>query len=101
MRKPCGVYGDLPHTRPAAIRAAATDVPGCSSPGFPLKERTAIHLFWQSGVLGFGLLQNGDIGIRIFPQSEEVLVGLAAARGVAGQGCGMSEPQMRERDVER
>ena len=26
-------------------------------------------------VLLFGLLQNGDVGVEVFPESEEVLVG--------------------------
>src|SRR5271165_3375869 len=39
---------------------------------------TTIHLSSpQLGVLGFGLLQDGDVGIRVFPEGEEILIRLA------------------------
>jgi len=36
------------------------------------------------GVLRFGVFQDGDVGIGVFPQGEEVLVSAAAFGGVAG-----------------
>jgi hypothetical protein len=36
----------------------------------------------QLGVFGFGLLQDGDVGVGIFPEAEEVLVGRECADAV-------------------
>ena len=35
---------------------------------------------FQCGVLGLGLLQDGDVGVGVFPESQEILIG--ASRGV-------------------
>src|ERR1039458_6709946 len=37
----------------------------------------------QLGVLGFGLLVDGDVGIGVFPEGEEILIRLARGRLVA------------------
>ena len=33
----------------------------------------------QPGVLGLGLLEDGDVGIGVFPEGEEILIRLAPA----------------------
>ena len=33
----------------------------------------------QSGVLSLGLLQDGDVGVGVFPESEGILVGRAGS----------------------
>jgi hypothetical protein len=37
----------------------------------------------QLRVLGLGLLEDGDVGVGIFPQCEEVLIGRLGIGGVA------------------
>ncbi len=36
----------------------------------------------QLGVFSFGFLKDGDVGVGVFPQGEEVLVSAAGASGV-------------------
>jgi hypothetical protein len=48
-------------------------------------------------VLGFGLLQDGDAGVCIFPQRKKVLISGAGFGGVALQDLGAGEAKMRER----
>jgi hypothetical protein len=50
-------------------------------------------LSMQPGVLGFGLPVDGDVGIGVFPEGEEILIrgtGLIATRGVFGSVEGVS-----------
>ena len=42
----------------------------------------------QFVVFGFGLFQDGDIGVGIFPEGEEILVGGLGGGGVALQSVG-------------
>ena len=37
--------------------------------------RTQRMFLLQPGVLGIGLLQDGDVGVGIFPESQEIFVG--------------------------
>jgi hypothetical protein len=39
-------------------------------------------LFFQPGVLGFGLLINGKIGIGVLPESQQIFIPLARGRFV-------------------
>ena len=56
-------------------------------------KRTGTHLL-KLGVLGLGLLQDGDVRVGVFPEGEEVFVGgegasaskVGAARGFHLQG---------------
>jgi hypothetical protein len=41
----------------------------------------------QLRVLGFGLLQNGDVGVGVFPESEKVFVG-GKCTNTGGVGIG-------------
>src|SRR5205807_6502689 len=60
----------------------------------------------QLRVLRLGLLQDGDGGVGVFPESEEVFVGserphagsigIRSLRGSRLQGVGTSQPQMRQ-----
>jgi hypothetical protein len=39
-------------------------------------------------VFGLGLLEDGNVGIGVFPEREEILIGGAGFRGVALQCIG-------------
>jgi hypothetical protein len=41
---------------------------------------TGCGLLLELGVFGFGLLEDGDVGVGVFPEGEEVLVGGARFR---------------------
>jgi len=60
--------------------APATHQPEAS----PLTEAETRLL--QLGVFGFGLLQDGDVGVGVFPEGQEVLVGITCLFCVARQG---------------
>ena len=63
----------------------------------------------QLRVLRFGLLQDGDVGVGVFPEREEILVGgersdaggvgvrTLSLRGSRLQGVGAGHSQMRQR----
>jgi hypothetical protein len=52
----------------------------------------------QFRVLGLGLLKDGDVGVGVFPEREEILISGAGFGGVALQGIGASEAEMRKGD---
>ena len=64
-------------------------------------------LLLQFRVLGFGLLQDGDVGVGVFPEREEIFVGgerpdaggigIRSLRSSRLQGVGTSHAQMRQR----
>ena len=43
-------------------------------------------------VLGLGLLQDGDVGVGVFPESEEIPIGRASFWCAALQGIGFGRP---------
>ena len=45
----------------------------------------------QLRVLGFGLLQDGDVGVGVFPEREEVLIDSSRFGRVALHGVGAAE----------
>lgn len=51
----------------------------------------------QLRVLRLGLLQEGDLGVRVFPQSQKILVGAAALCPVASERIGAGQTQLRKR----
>src|ERR1035437_2293236 len=61
----------------------------------------------QLGVLRLGLLQNGDVGVGVFPEGEKILVccqstnagsvGISTLRGSRLQGVGTRHSQTRQR----
>jgi hypothetical protein len=65
----------------------------CQIPHNPHWPRDRLQL--QPRVLCFGLFQDGDVGIGIFPERQEILVLGACFRGVALQGIGASQAQGR------
>src|SRR5215469_653172 len=71
-------------TQPSAL-VLATSVP------------PANHRLLQLGVFRLGLLQDGDVGVGVFPQGEEILVGGAGFDGVALHEVGATQLQMGER----
>ena len=50
----------------------------------------------QLGVLRFGFLENGDVGIGVFPKSKEILVARARFRGIALKAAGAGELKLCE-----
>jgi hypothetical protein len=51
----------------------------------------------QLGVFDFGLFEDGNVGIGVFPEGEEILIRGAGFGGVALQHIGASELNMNER----
>jgi hypothetical protein len=51
----------------------------------------------QLRVLGFGLLKDGDVGVGVFPEGEEVLVGCSGLVCVAFQSVGSGEAKVGQR----
>jgi hypothetical protein len=49
----------------------------------------------QLCILGFGLFQEGDVAVGVFPEGEEVLVGSAGFGGVALNSEGAGKAEMR------
>src|SRR5215831_743251 len=47
------------------------------------RTRTFSRRLLQLCVLGLGLLKDGDVGVGVFPEGEEVLVGCAGFGGIA------------------
>ncbi len=43
-------------------------------------------------VFAAGRDEGGQVGIGVFPEGEQVLIGFAAFREIAGQGGGASQP---------
>jgi len=50
----------------------------------------------QLGVLRLGFFQDGDVGVGVFPEREEVLVGALCLRSVASHGVSTSKTEMGE-----
>src|ERR1700675_4326893 len=48
----------------------------------------------QLRVFRFGLFQHGDVGIRVFPESEEILISSLSFRGIAGKDEGTAKTQV-------
>jgi len=51
----------------------------------------------QLRVLRFRLLQDGDVGVGVFPQCEEILISHLGFDCVALQSVGAGETQVRQR----
>lgn len=47
-------------------------------------------------VLGFGLLQSRDVGVRILPRGKEILIGSARFGVVTLQGVGTAKAKMSQ-----
>src|ERR1700693_5165325 len=72
-----------------------------------LRQKEGFFLLLQLRVLGLGLLQDGDAGVGVFPEGEEIFVGgerpdaggigVRSLPGSRLQGVGTSHPQMGQR----
>ena len=60
----------------------------------PIRNRILKELL-QFGVLGLGLLEDGDLRIGIFPDRQEILVRSSAFGGIALESVGTSQLEMR------
>ena len=60
-------------------------------------ERALSRVWLQLRVLGFGLLVDGDVGIGVFPEGEEILIRLACGGLVAHHHLRAAELQVRQR----
>jgi hypothetical protein len=49
----------------------------------------------QLCVFRLGLLQDGDVGVGVFPECEEILIGGLCLGGVALHGVGSTNLKMR------
>ena len=81
-------------------RVACLNVLKCTDNFFedqPSLKGSARNWSLQLRVLCLGFFQDGNIGVGIFPESEEVLVGHARFGGVAFESVGSADLQMRER----
>jgi|SRR5271155_2576422 len=83
----------------AAARASMVALPSrrLSGGNTPNQDTTdeAFPLL-QLPVLRFGLLQDGDLRVRVFPRGEEVLVGGLGRRRVSLHGKSAPQSEMRE-----
>jgi len=50
----------------------------------------------QFGVLGLSLLQDGNVGVRVFPECEEIIVGGLRFCGVARESVGAGDAKVSE-----
>jgi hypothetical protein len=51
----------------------------------PQRSRVSVRPLLQFGIFGLGLLQDGNVGIGVFPKREEVLICRLGFGGVARQ----------------
>ena len=56
-------------------------------------RRKNLFLLLQLRVLRLGLLQDGDVGIGVFPEGKEILIGGAAFGCVAGDSIGAGKAE--------
>jgi len=75
----------------------------CWPTGIPSGTRRIATAITKSGrvslhlrVLGFGLLQDGDVGVGVFPEGEEILVGGTGFGSVAVHGIGSTDLEMSQ-----
>jgi len=53
------------------------------------------RLLLQLRVLRFGFFQDGDVGVGVFPEGEETLIGGTGFGGVASHGISAGHAQIR------
>ena len=58
-------------------------------------------LLRELGVFGFGLLEDRDVGVGIFPEGKKILIGGARFCGLAGEYIGSCKSQVRQRSCDR
>src|ERR1700730_6770576 len=57
----------------------------------------AQKLLLQLRVLRFGFLQDGDVGVSVFPEGEEILISGFRFGGVAGYSVGTGQAEVGQR----
>jgi hypothetical protein len=57
----------------------------------------SVKLLLQPCILGFGSEEDGDVGVRVYPDRKEVLISGAGFCGVSPQGTCAGETEMRQR----
>jgi hypothetical protein len=62
----------------------------------PIREAEHVRHSIHRGVFGFGLLQDGDVRVGVFPEGEEVLIGSLCSGAVALHRVGSTELEMRQ-----
>ena len=83
--------------RPVEL-ARATGHSGGLARTMPVNRRPSRdHRLLQLRVLRLGFFQDGDVGVGIFPEREEIFVGGEGFGTIALQGVGPGEAEMRER----
>ncbi len=83
LHLPCDVYLDLPYL----------DNP---PDGLDATEKLLASNLLQLDVLGLGDDKNGNVGVGVFPEREEILVGSFGFGGVALQSVRPRKPEMRQ-----
>src|ERR1700751_1553176 len=58
--------------------------------------RTSVRCSLQLRVLSLGCDENGNVGVGVFPERAEILVGCLGFGGVAPHGIGTCETKMRQ-----
>ena len=77
-------YGRNLWRRRSLIANEATSL--CTSSSYAGQSKEGLRLnvtLLQLGVFGLGLHEDGDIGIGVFPEGEEIIVGSVGFSGVA------------------
>ena len=83
--------------RAARIAAAISSAPGLPTYRHKRNWSAASNRLLQFRVLGLGLLEDGDIGVGVFPQGEEILVRGACFGRVARQNVRSADLQVCQR----
>src|SRR5215469_7120267 len=81
----------------AAKRPLATHVRTASANKSTKRQAEKFKTLLQLRVLGFGLLQDGNIRVGVFPQRQKILIRGAGFGGVALHGVGAGEAEMGQR----
>ena len=69
----------------------------------PKNKETSATVAWSSEpdslqlrVLRLGFLQDGDVGVGVFPERQEILIGGFRFSGIAREGIATGEAEMRK-----
>jgi hypothetical protein len=85
--------GWLHGLKPSVFPLTVENLPSFARLGRARRPSPHVLTLLQLGVLGFGFFQDGDVGIGVFPQREEILIGGSGFRRVSGHpiGAGLTE----------
>src|ERR1022692_4492363 len=79
-----------------ALRVAPERMVRMAQLSATLCDKQGLSLLLQLRVLCLGLLQDGDVRVSIFPEGEEIFICCLGFGGVALQGVGATDLEMRE-----